>query len=113
MLISSATGLVLDRSVNRYKGFAILAISITGIAGSIGAIQYVLTPPHPPLPWLSCCFLLLRAADACARVTVHHGYQPLCMPLERLDTIINNKQKRTILRLSLVFLLPLQRMNPR
>ncbi|KAJ9094702.1 hypothetical protein QFC21_005859 [Naganishia friedmannii] len=39
MLISSATGLVLDRSVNRYKGFAILAISITGIAGSIGAIH--------------------------------------------------------------------------
>lgn len=39
MIISSATGLVLDRSVNRYKGFALLAISITGIAGSIGAIQ--------------------------------------------------------------------------
>lgn len=39
MIISSATGLVLDRSVNRYKGFALLAVSITGMAGSIGAIQ--------------------------------------------------------------------------
>ncbi|RXK36308.1 hypothetical protein M231_06444 [Tremella mesenterica] len=39
MLISSGTGMVLDRGVSKYRGFALLAISMTGLTGSIGAIH--------------------------------------------------------------------------
>ena len=39
MFISSCTGMVLERSVGRYKGYSLLAVSITGLTGSIGAIQ--------------------------------------------------------------------------
>jgi len=39
MCISSGTGMVLDRGVERYRGFALLAISMTGLTGSIGAIH--------------------------------------------------------------------------
>lgn len=39
MLISSGTGMVLEKGVRNYKGFALLAISMTGLTGSIGAIH--------------------------------------------------------------------------
>ena len=39
MLISSGTGMVLDSGVGKYRGFALLAISMTGLTGSIGAIH--------------------------------------------------------------------------
>ncbi|ORY30356.1 hypothetical protein BCR39DRAFT_529359 [Naematelia encephala] len=39
MLISSGTGMVLDIGVGKYRGFALLAISMTGLTGSIGAIH--------------------------------------------------------------------------
>lgn len=39
MLISSGTGMVLAKGVGHYKGFALLAISMTGLTGSIGAIH--------------------------------------------------------------------------
>lgn len=39
MMISSGTGMVLDTGVNKYRGFALLAISMTGLTGSIGAIH--------------------------------------------------------------------------
>lgn len=39
MLISSGTGMVLEQGVGKYRGFALLAISMTGLTGSIGAIH--------------------------------------------------------------------------
>jgi hypothetical protein len=39
MFISSATGLVIDRSVGSYQGFGLLVVGMTGIAGGIGSIQ--------------------------------------------------------------------------
>ncbi|WWC59537.1 uncharacterized protein I303_102093 [Kwoniella dejecticola CBS 10117] len=39
MLISSGTGMVLAKGVGKYRGFALLAISMTGLTGSIGAIH--------------------------------------------------------------------------
>ncbi|TYJ56006.1 hypothetical protein B9479_003248 [Cryptococcus floricola] len=56
MLISSGTGMVLAKGVGRYRGFALLAISMTGLTGSIGAIHAnrlstqlhtLLHPTHP------------------------------------------------------------------
>ncbi|WWD21552.1 hypothetical protein CI109_106038 [Kwoniella shandongensis] len=56
MLISSGTGMVLDKGVAKYRGFALLAISMTGLTGSIGAIHAnrlstslhtLLHPTHP------------------------------------------------------------------
>ncbi|KAH8824420.1 solute carrier family 41 member 1 [Flagelloscypha sp. PMI_526] len=38
MAISSATGIVLDLFVTRYDGFALLAVVISGLPGSVGAI---------------------------------------------------------------------------
>jgi hypothetical protein len=38
MLISCATGVVLEKSVSRYEGFALLGVTMTGICGSLGAI---------------------------------------------------------------------------
>ncbi|KAE9405851.1 hypothetical protein BT96DRAFT_955114 [Gymnopus androsaceus JB14] len=38
MLISSSTGIVLDLFVSRYEGFALLAIVISGLPGSVGSI---------------------------------------------------------------------------
>ncbi|CDZ97391.1 Predicted divalent cation transporter [Phaffia rhodozyma] len=37
--ISSATGVVLDRCVDRYEGFAILAVAMTGLSGAVGSIH--------------------------------------------------------------------------
>ncbi|WVQ98114.1 hypothetical protein IAU59_005236 [Kwoniella sp. CBS 9459] len=39
MLISSGTGMVLAKGVGKYRGFALLAISMTGLTGSMGAIH--------------------------------------------------------------------------
>lgn len=39
MLISSGTGMVLESGVGKYRGFALLAISMTGLTGAIGAIH--------------------------------------------------------------------------
>ncbi len=39
MFISLATGLVLDRGVGAYKGYALLVIGMTGLAGGLGSIQ--------------------------------------------------------------------------
>lgn len=39
MLISSGTGMVLSTGVARYRGFALLAIAMTGLTGSLGAIH--------------------------------------------------------------------------
>ncbi|TXT07236.1 hypothetical protein VHUM_03406 [Vanrija humicola] len=39
MLISSGTGMVLSAGVARYRGFALLAIAMTGLTGSLGAIH--------------------------------------------------------------------------
>ncbi|KIS01900.1 solute carrier family 41 [Cryptococcus deuterogattii 2001/935-1] len=56
MLISSGTGMVLSIGVGKYRGFALLAISMTGLTGSIGAIHAnrlstqlhtLLHPTHP------------------------------------------------------------------
>ncbi|WVQ83299.1 hypothetical protein IAT38_005438 [Cryptococcus sp. DSM 104549] len=56
MLISSGTGMVLAKGVGKYRGFALLAISMTGLTGSIGAIHAnrlstqlhtLLHPTHP------------------------------------------------------------------
>ncbi|OXC70517.1 hypothetical protein AYX13_00992 [Cryptococcus neoformans] len=56
MLISSGTGMVLSKGVSKYRGFALLAISMTGLTGSIGAIHAnrlstqlhtLLHPTHP------------------------------------------------------------------
>ncbi|GLB35589.1 putative divalent cation transporter [Lyophyllum shimeji] len=38
MAISSGTGIVLDRFVSRYEGFALLAVVISGLPGSVGSI---------------------------------------------------------------------------
>ncbi|KAL4065157.1 hypothetical protein J3A83DRAFT_4099943 [Scleroderma citrinum] len=38
MVISSATGIVLDTFASRYRGFPLLAIVITGLPGSVGSI---------------------------------------------------------------------------
>jgi solute carrier family 41 len=38
MAISIATGIVLDRFVSRYQGFALLAVVISGLPGSVGSI---------------------------------------------------------------------------
>jgi solute carrier family 41 len=38
MLISCGTGVVLESSVSKYNGFALLGVTMTGISGSIGAI---------------------------------------------------------------------------
>ncbi|KAF9058546.1 Mg transporter [Rhodocollybia butyracea] len=38
MIISSTTGIVLDLFVSRYEGFALLAIVISGLPGSVGSI---------------------------------------------------------------------------
>ncbi|KAJ6630275.1 hypothetical protein B0H10DRAFT_1983851 [Mycena sp. CBHHK59/15] len=38
MVISSATGIVLDLFVSRYEGFALLAVVISGLPGSVGSI---------------------------------------------------------------------------
>ncbi|TRM57822.1 hypothetical protein BD626DRAFT_513632 [Schizophyllum amplum] len=38
MIISSATGIVLDLFVSRYEDFAVLAVVISGLPGSVGAI---------------------------------------------------------------------------
>lgn len=38
MIISSGTGLVLDTFVSRYTGFALIAVVITGLPGSVGSI---------------------------------------------------------------------------
>jgi solute carrier family 41 len=35
MLISSGTGMVLDKGVGKYRGFALLAISMTGESGRL------------------------------------------------------------------------------
>lgn len=66
MLISSGTGLILERVVNSFKGYALLGPVITGVAGNVGAVlvsristslhsstfatvsQSV--PPRPPTP---------------------------------------------------------------
>ena len=39
MLISSGTGMALDKGVGKYRGFALLAISMTGLTGAIGGIH--------------------------------------------------------------------------
>lgn len=39
MLISSGTGMLLESGVRNYRGFALLAISMTGLTGAIGAIH--------------------------------------------------------------------------
>ncbi|KAL7420036.1 hypothetical protein Q5752_005001 [Cryptotrichosporon argae] len=39
MLISSGTGMVLEAGVAKYRGFALLAISMTGLTGALGAIH--------------------------------------------------------------------------
>ncbi|KIK64288.1 hypothetical protein GYMLUDRAFT_161105 [Collybiopsis luxurians FD-317 M1] len=38
MVISSSTGIVLDLFVSRYEGFALLAVVISGLPGSVGSI---------------------------------------------------------------------------
>ncbi|KAF8823701.1 hypothetical protein HHX47_DHR9000087 [Lentinula edodes] len=38
MIISSTTGIVLDLFVSRYEGFALLAVVISGLPGSVGSI---------------------------------------------------------------------------
>jgi len=38
MVISSGTGIVLDMFVTRYEGFALLAVVISGLPGSVGSI---------------------------------------------------------------------------
>ncbi|CAL1703257.1 unnamed protein product [Somion occarium] len=38
MIISSGTGIVLDTFVSRYEGFALLAVVISGLPGSVGSI---------------------------------------------------------------------------
>ncbi|KAF5365558.1 hypothetical protein D9757_010905 [Collybiopsis confluens] len=38
MIISSSTGIVLDLFVSRYEGFALLAVVISGLPGSVGSI---------------------------------------------------------------------------
>ncbi|KAG6817052.1 hypothetical protein H0H87_000464 [Tephrocybe sp. NHM501043] len=38
MIISSGTGMVLDRFASRYEGFALLAVVISGLPGSVGSI---------------------------------------------------------------------------
>ncbi|EPQ50613.1 hypothetical protein GLOTRDRAFT_82149 [Gloeophyllum trabeum ATCC 11539] len=38
MIISSGTGIVLDMFVSRYEGFALLAVVISGLPGSVGSI---------------------------------------------------------------------------
>jgi len=38
MIISSCTGIVLDLFVSRYEGFALLAVVISGLPGSVGSI---------------------------------------------------------------------------
>ncbi|KAF8901826.1 hypothetical protein CPB85DRAFT_120765 [Mucidula mucida] len=38
MVISSGTGIVLDLFVSRYEGFALLAVVISGLPGSVGSI---------------------------------------------------------------------------
>ncbi|KAL0947715.1 hypothetical protein HGRIS_013800 [Hohenbuehelia grisea] len=38
MVISSCTGIVLDLFVSRYQGFALLAVVISGLPGSVGSI---------------------------------------------------------------------------
>jgi len=38
MIISNGTGLLLDTFVSRYRGYALIAVVITGLPGSIGAI---------------------------------------------------------------------------
>lgn len=38
MIISSGTGIVLDLFVSRYEGFALLAVVISGLPGSVGSI---------------------------------------------------------------------------
>ena len=38
MIISSGTGIVLDLFVTRYEGFALLAVVISGLPGSVGSI---------------------------------------------------------------------------
>ncbi|KAF8061747.1 Mg transporter [Lyophyllum atratum] len=38
MVISTGTGIVLDRFVSRYEGFALLAVVISGLPGSVGSI---------------------------------------------------------------------------
>ncbi|WVQ75925.1 hypothetical protein IAR50_005560 [Cryptococcus sp. DSM 104548] len=61
MLISSGTGMVLAKGVGKYRGFALLAISMTGLTGSIGAIHanrlstqlHTLLHPTHPHPQLS------------------------------------------------------------
>ncbi|ORX33916.1 hypothetical protein BD324DRAFT_584143, partial [Kockovaella imperatae] len=39
MLIASGAGMVLDQGVGKYRGFALLSISMGGLTGSIGAIH--------------------------------------------------------------------------
>ena len=39
MLISSGTGMALEAGVGKYRGFALLAISMTGLTGAIGGIH--------------------------------------------------------------------------
>lgn len=53
MIISGATGVVLERCVGWYEGYAILAVSMTGLSGAIGSIyasrlSTVLHIAHPP-----------------------------------------------------------------
>jgi solute carrier family 41 len=38
MIISSTTGIVLDLFVSRYEGFALLAVAISGLPGSVGCL---------------------------------------------------------------------------
>ncbi|KAH8114205.1 solute carrier family 41 member 1 [Phellopilus nigrolimitatus] len=38
MMISSATGIILDLFVSRYSGFALLAVIISGLPGSVGSV---------------------------------------------------------------------------
>ncbi|ETW85141.1 Mg2+ transporter-E [Heterobasidion irregulare TC 32-1] len=38
MIISSGTGIILDMFVSRYEGFALLAVAISGLPGSVGSV---------------------------------------------------------------------------
>lgn len=38
MLISSGTGLILERVVNSFKGYGLLGPVVTGVAGNVGAV---------------------------------------------------------------------------
>jgi solute carrier family 41 len=75
--ISSATGMVLERCVGRYEGYAILAVSMTGLSGSVGSIHAsrlstILHQAHPPSPAQSA----LPSPSATAVSTPLHSRSP-------------------------------------